>query len=141
MKYDEFLSQLFDLFVPASGAAQFKVGEICRAYSKIKYRWYNDGDCIGCGYGNETCNAPARYLMQNTNSKIKDYIEDNMWGEEYDEKELNHLTKLISDYINSNNHIFIEKNHDDMLNYFNPNEDAEQEYYSYYDEELEENWV
>ena len=56
------LNQLFDELVPARGAAKTVAGEIVRAISRIGYRNYNDGDHIGVGYGNETCNPAARYL-------------------------------------------------------------------------------
>ena len=50
------LSRMFDEHVPMSGKADTVGGEIVRAISRIGYRWWNDGDHIGVGYGNETCN-------------------------------------------------------------------------------------
>ena len=140
-KISEYLSKLSSLHVPVIGAANLIIGEILRAYGRIYYRLYNDGDYIGIGYGKETCNYAARYLQQNTNNKIESYISDHMWGVEYDEKELNHLAKLICNYITSNKEVY-KKNNDDMINYRDPNEDVdneEEEYYCYYEEELEKN--
>ena len=54
--------ELFDELVPMSGKADSLAGEIIRAVSRIVYRYYNDGDIVGVGYGNETCNPAARFL-------------------------------------------------------------------------------
>ena len=60
--YDEELNKLFDELVPASGKADTMAGELVRAICRISYRWYNDGDQLGIGYGKETCNPAGRYL-------------------------------------------------------------------------------
>ena len=51
MKLDleETLDGLFDKYVPVSGKAETIGGEIVRAISRITYRFYNDGDVVGCG--------------------------------------------------------------------------------------------
>ena len=46
---------LFKELVPISGKADSLAGEIVRAISRIGYRFYNDGDQLGIGYGKETC--------------------------------------------------------------------------------------
>lgn len=59
------LNDLFDQYVPESGPAQTKGGEIVRAVERIAYRWYNDGDEVWSGYGLETVTAPYMYLRKN----------------------------------------------------------------------------
>ena len=59
---DEKWKKLYDEYVPSMGAAETIGGEILRAMTRIIYRFYNDGDMVGIGYGNETCNASDRYL-------------------------------------------------------------------------------
>lgn len=61
-KDDERWEQLYDEYVPSMGAAPTVGGEILRAMDRIIYRFYNDGDMAGIGYGNETCNSSDRYL-------------------------------------------------------------------------------
>ena len=73
---DEKLNELFRDLVPNVGKADTLAGEIIRAITRIGYRWYNDGDMINKGYGKETCNAAARFLMYNTNETIREYIAD-----------------------------------------------------------------
>lgn len=63
-KAEKRIEDLFEELVPTSGKADTVAGEIIRAIARISYRNYNDGDHIGVGYGNETCNPPARYLMK-----------------------------------------------------------------------------
>lgn len=58
------MGKLFDELVPSMGKAETEAGEIVRAYNRIAYRFYNDGDHLGVGYGNETCNAAGRYLLK-----------------------------------------------------------------------------
>ena len=58
------ISALFEELVPASGKAATVAGEIVRAINRLAYRNYNDGDHVGVGYGRETCNPAARYLME-----------------------------------------------------------------------------
>ena len=111
-KENELFERLCNTHIPLSGPAKFKGGEILRAFCRIEYRWWNDGDYIGIGYGNETCNAPARFLIKNTNKEIQKFIKNEMWGATYKEETINKLKHLIYKYIiNSNNKLF------DKLNY------------------------
>ncbi len=59
---DQIWENLWNEYVPMSGTAETIGGEILRAMSRIIYRFYNDGDMVGVGYGNETCNSSDRYL-------------------------------------------------------------------------------
>lgn len=57
------LAPYSDRLVPPFGPADTRAGEVVRALEKITYRYLNAGDRIGVGYGNETCNGPARFLV------------------------------------------------------------------------------
>lgn len=72
------INKLFEELVPTSGKADTVAGEIIRAVSRVGYRWYNDGDMIGRGYGKETCNPAARYLAAKAGSRVERAISD-MW--------------------------------------------------------------
>ena len=73
---DEKLNGMFEELVPPTGKADTLAGEIVRAICRIGYRNWNDGDHIGVGYGNETCNAAARYLQAHTDSDTRTIIDD-----------------------------------------------------------------
>ena len=61
----ELLSNLSDEYVPSSGKANTLGGEILRAFARLYYRCYNDGDVPYIDYGNETCNSSYRFLHNN----------------------------------------------------------------------------
>lgn len=50
--------------VPVNGNCNTLRGEILRAANKIDYRLYNDGDKVGSGYGHQTCDPAARFLIK-----------------------------------------------------------------------------
>ena len=77
------INALFEELVPASGKADTVAGEIIRAVSRITYRNYNDGDHVGVGYGNETCNPAARYLAAKCGEEISSLVYA-AWGIEND---------------------------------------------------------
>ena len=62
LEQDQIWESLWDKYVPSMGMAETVGGEILRAMSRIIYRFFNDGDMVGVGYGNETCNSSDRYL-------------------------------------------------------------------------------
>lgn len=112
------LCELFDKYVPFSGKADTVGGEVVRAISRIVYRNFNDGDCIGVDYGNETCNAPARYLKYITKEADIRALIDDMWGNEFDyDDKLEKLEYLVYQYVTDNEWVFERKNDDDMWNY------------------------
>lgn len=76
---EERINALHEELVPFTGKAPTVAGEIIRAVSRIGYRFYNDGDHLGVGYGKETCNPAGRYLMRIGGDKIANAI-DMMWG-------------------------------------------------------------
>lgn len=101
---EERINELFDELVPFQGKCETLAGEIIRAFCRINYRFFNDGDRIGIGYGNETCNAPARFLSNHCNDEIKKMI-NSMWGEFFDdyyESKLDTLSEMIVEFIENN---------------------------------------
>lgn len=109
---DKIWEQLWDKYVPTSGQAETIGGEILRAMARIIYRYYNDGDMVGVGYGNETCNSSDRYL----DSTIKDYESLDQFSEgQYDEYEKlmlkNHRT--VFQYLQDNPILFEQESHED----------------------------
>lgn len=134
------IQELFDELVPSSGKADTVAGEIIRAISRIGYRNWNDGDHIGTGYGNETCNPAARYLMRVTEDLGTDKISDiilEMWGvysdDEYDAI-LNRLEDAVLEFIEEHPELKTTKNDMDMWD-CRTDEDVDD-----YDEEEEEWW-
>lgn len=137
MYINEDCQKLFDELVPASGPSNCVAGELIRAVNKIGYRFYNDGDHIGRDYGNETCNAAARYLISNTQNKQGELVKA-MWGladeDEY-EKLLISLEDEVTEYVMSHPELR-EKETDDMLDYDDPDdyrydEDEDEDEYEY----------
>lgn len=61
---DDLLGELFDLYVPNMGAANTIGGECVRALNRVVYRYYNDGDITGHGYGVETVSNQLGYLVK-----------------------------------------------------------------------------
>lgn len=130
---DDRLYELFKELVPANGKAESKAGEIVRAVTRIEYRYFNDGDQIGEGYGKETCNPAARYLLNEANGVIAEIIEK-MWGacggyEDY----LEILKVAALDYIDNNPQLK-EMETADMWDYTDADEDRD-DVWDYADEE------
>ena len=71
-KNEDRTNKLFEELVPASGKAENLAGELVRAMGRIAYRFYNDGDQVGIGYGKETCNPAARFLIHKGNKEVSD---------------------------------------------------------------------
>ena len=101
---DKKLEALFNELVPRRGKADSLAGEILRAAGRLGYRWSNDGDQIGIGYGKETCNAAARFLLIYGNKDIQVLVTA-LWGlSDYGKYSavLDQLIGKIVDYINDN---------------------------------------
>lgn len=117
----EHMHTLFKQLVPRMGKADTVAGEIVRAYNRLEYRFFNDGDMVGIGYGCETCNAAARYLMHQGYEYISDYIND-LWDCEGDEQlygeALECLAGAVLDYIAMYPELKTTKNTEDMWDYF-----------------------
>ena len=137
-KIDDEVDALFDELVPMSGKAKTVAGELIRALCRISYRWYNDGDCIGVDYGNETCNPAARYLIEYTpsNSGIPRMV-NKLWGTEYDKNDIDRLAELVVDYIEDHPELKTKRNSVDMWDLYK-DEDSdweEEDEDDYYDDE------
>lgn len=50
--------------VPMNGNCTTLRGEVLRAAIRIDYRLYNDGDKVGSGYGHQTCDPAARFIIK-----------------------------------------------------------------------------
>ena len=88
-KNEDRINKLFKELVPETGKADSLAGELVRAMSRIGYRFYNDGDQLGIGYGKETCNPAGRFLGAKGNDKIAKLTADAwaVYSEEAYEKE------------------------------------------------------
>lgn len=65
------IKDLYEL-VPDSGQADTLVGELVRAFMRLEYRWYNDGDVYFEGYGyTDTCSAPAAFICEHTDGVLE----------------------------------------------------------------------
>lgn len=125
---DEKMAALFTELVPMNGKADSLAGEIVRATNRIAYRYNNDGDRIGIGYGKETTNAAARFLQEKTTSTISAII-GHMWGRGSDEEYEYNLGALIEETV-----AHIERNPElrdepteDMWDYTDKDEDRDDE--------------
>ena len=130
------INEKFERLVPTTGKADTVAGEIVRAMCRIGYRWYNDGDMIGQGYGKETCNPAARFL----GFKVDDatarllwnlmYEYDRLPDDLYDEK-LDDVLAGVLDFLDAHPELETTPNDEDMFDYENPDEDvddSEEEY-------------
>ena len=81
-----------------------EVDLLVRAMSRIGYRFYNDGDQLGIGYGKETCNPAGRFLGVKGNDKIAKLTADAwaVYSEEAYEKVLDILCGAVADYVEQN---------------------------------------
>ena len=127
------LDALFEELVPGEGKAETVAGEIVRAVERIAYRYDNDGDRIGIGYGREICNPAARYLSEKCGHEVKEAIND-IWGETdkraYNEG-LKKLMQAVLDFLDVHPGLRETKNVEDMWDYQDQDEDVE---------EREEDW-
>lgn len=143
MKVDERVNTWFEELVPDEGKATTVAGEIIRAFSRIGYRWYNDGDRIGIGYGNETCNDAARFLIEKCPKEFGDKL-SNIWGNFVSDTEyedfLCEASKSLMDWLETTD-LKTTPNTDDMHDWDDPEDyhydEEEDDYYEEdeYDEE------
>ncbi len=130
-KNEEALNALFEELVPSYGKADSLAGEIVRAACRIGYRYFNDGDHVGVGYGNETCNAAARFLLKHTNKTVACFLEA-MWGqtdEEAYEVMLDLLSEQVVKFVAEHPELRNQET-EDMHSYYDATEDE-----AYLDEE------
>ena len=125
---------LFEELVPLSGKCDSLAGEIIRAASRIGYRFFNDGDQLGIGYGKETCNAAGRFLIKRTNERIADIVSDmfGLYSEEKYENKLKDMLDAVVEHVEGNPELR-QTETEDMFDYFDKDEDVD----DYEDEEEE----
>ena len=139
LKNEERINDLFEELVPASGKADSLAGELVRAVSRIGYRFFNDGDQLGIGYGKETCNPAGRFLIAKAPREIGDLVAG-LWGmysEAGYEAVLDILTGKVADYVESHPELR-EQPTEDMWSFRNADEDEEEEDDWYEDDEEEQ---
>ena len=120
------INQIFEELVPFSGKAESLAGEIIRAICRIGYRFSNDGDHLGIGYGKETCNPAGRFLKENTNEEIAGIV-GAMWGnpdESAYEKQLDSLAEAVLEYVESHPELRTRET-EDMFSYYDADEDVD----------------
>ena len=125
---DKKMEALFNELVPRIGKADTLAGEILRAAGRISYRWSNDGDQIGIGYGKETCNAAARFLLIHGNKDIQILVTI-LWGLSDYTRYSDTLDQLIGktvDYINNTPELRSMPT-EDMFTYFLKKYDVEED--------------
>ena len=115
------IEEMFERLVPVCGSCETVAGEIVRALTRIVYRFYNDGDCIGVDYGNETCNAAARYLMKNTNFDVYRVIKE-MWSNNYSDEEINELENSVYEFLINHKELETTPNNEDFYDYGSEND-------------------
>ena len=111
-----------DDYMPGSGKANTKGGELVRAAQRILTEYYNSGNMIGRGMGNETVNPAARYIVEKTsfegNGEIEDFLNHivQMDDSEYDSW-LKRFQNDFEDWLRGHGELFSEPNDDDMTDY------------------------
>lgn len=143
-KNEERLNTLFEELVPFSGKAESLAGELVRAASRIGYRYFNDGDQLGIGYGKETCNPAGRFLMKKAPDEIGDLVAA-LWGtysESAYEAVLDIMIGRLADYIESHPELRSQPT-EDMWDFRDAGEDVDdswEEDEDDWDEEDDEDW-
>ena len=120
------VNTIFEQLVPLEGKADTLAGEIVRAISRIGYRFYNDGDQVGVGYGKQTCNPPARFLASATSTAIGDLIHAlrQVTDEAAYQRLLEIVTEMTMDYIDEHPELR-EQPAPDMWDYRDEQEDRD----------------
>lgn len=120
------LNAISEMLVPVSGKCDSLAGEMVRATERLGYRFFNDGDQIGIGYGKETCNPAARFLLKKAPKEIADLVAG-LWGmvsEEGYQAVLDILAGKVADYIESHPEL-CEQPTEDMFDYYDKHEDID----------------
>lgn len=93
---EEYLNELFEQFVPDSGMADTLGGEIVRAIERLLWRNWNDGDHVGIGYGNETCNGSYRFLCNHIDNFPDLYC---IYSDKDYDKALSDAANLVAEHL------------------------------------------
>lgn len=118
-------------YMPGSGKANTKGGELVRAAQRILNEYYKSGNMIGRGFGNETVNPAARYIIEKTDFSGNDEIEDMLNHDvQMDDSEYNSWLKRFesdfTDWLRDKEDLFSTPNDDDIADYI---EDSDVEYF------------
>ena len=102
-----------------SGKSNTVGGEMVRAANQIIYRYNNDGDMIGRGYGNESINAAARYITEKAEMGVNEQIQKWLDHEERaDDNDyynfIETFTTEIEQILRENPELFQKPNKDDF---------------------------
>ena len=109
-------------FVPQSGMADTKAGEILRAFNQIQCSWFNHGYKVGDYKGSEYVNSAARFLKSHTDEKISKLLESATRChdiESYDNM-IQSMRTSLENYLCNNSHLFQSVNEEDMWDEFSP---------------------
>lgn len=135
---EEMNEVLFDELLPSMGKADTEGGEIMRAVNRIQYRYWNDGDIAGQGYGKQTVNPAVRFLdfvvdrlkscaFRTLVNQFQDFVDGiSVSDKEYEEK-VNELVKEAIIYI-AQKKLYEVSNGRDMFDYAVPEVDKEDDY-------------
>lgn len=133
MKDNKVFDELTRKYMPASDAADTVGGEILRAVNRLIYRFYNDGDRLGEGYGCRTCNFAARYLI-NIDKAYKLYINavwdcDSGYSEGVSKRAYESFLDLLVNYTvkkltKTDTDLLTKRNRDDMWDYYDEEIDS-----------------
>ena len=126
-----YFNNLRDKLIPTCGKADTVAGEIIRAMDRLIYRYWNDGDMVGDGYGNETCNGSYRYLYHKL-PDCPDLYEANRDEDVYTE-ELAKLADCVKAHLESRPDLFTAVNDDDSRSDYDEPEDR-----NWYEDEEDE---
>ena len=116
------LGSWFDDYVKGSGKSNTVGGELVRAAQRILYRYDNDGDMIGRGYGRETVNPAARYIIDKASDysdvyEIKQMLagdSDINRDEEIYSRWQDSFATTFADYLRDHEELFHTPNKEDM---------------------------
>ena len=123
------LESWFEEYVTPSGISETVGGEIVRAAMRILYRSYNDGDQIGRGYGKETVNPAARYLVDKLDGMqiVRDIENQLNHTDFYSETDYETwlqgpFTGEVETFLKEHPQLFKQKNDEDMLDFGEEND-------------------
>ena len=142
---DRQIEDWFDQYVPGNGKASTVGGEIVRAFTRVAYRWLNDGDYAGFDYGLETAGSACSYLYEVANYKFATYIRellsvrpDESFSEKSYKDALTSLERAVVAYLNKHPERFDEPNYDDYMSFpefYKGEDDDEYEKRKYYSDD------
>lgn len=116
------LDDIWKDVVPGQGMAKTIAGEIVRAYSRVLYRAFNDGDLFYGGYGLETAGGSMQYLLdtikdEEFENRVNNISEDLVGFEDYSGipfdryiEKIEDLEPIIVDFLLDNPELFAEEN-------------------------------